>query len=161
MNKKAKSRNPFEGDAGKPRLQKSVVTFVDILGYQALVASAATKRKHSELLSRLHAALRTSRSFIDPALIGEAPRVYGAKDKVAMRAFTDNIVIGRPVKLDSHIEVAAALNEISYFQLTMAIRGFFVRGGIAIGDLYMDDIAVFGRGLIEAYNAEVRTARDP
>lgn len=40
------------------------------------------------------------------------------------------------------------------------MEDFFVRGAIAIGDLYMDDITVFGGGLIEAYEAERTLARD-
>lgn len=137
------------------------MTFVDILGYRELISTTQTKRDSADLLKRLHSALSKSRQYIDPEFRAAASSFYSAKDKSAMRAFTDNIVIGRPVRFDAHIELAAALREISYFQLTMASHGFFVRGGVAIGSLYMDDIAVFGSGLLEAYNAEVHAARDP
>ena len=160
-NKPKKSRNPFQSSRIQPRLQKSVVTFVDILGYRELISTTQTKRDSADLLKRLHSALSKSRQYIDPEFRAAASSFYSAKDKSAMRAFTDNIVIGRPVRFDAHIELAAALREISYFQLTMASHGFFVRGGVAIGSLYMDDIAVFGSGLLEAYNAEVHAARDP
>jgi hypothetical protein len=43
----------------------------------------------------------------------------------------------------------------------MTIHGFFIRGGMAIGDLYMDDEIVFGGGLIEAFETEQSRARDP
>jgi hypothetical protein len=159
--KPKKSRNPFQNIRIHPKLQKSVVTFVDILGYRELISAARTKRESAELLKRLHNALSKSRQYVDPEYRADALSFYSAKDKSAMRAFTDNIVIGRPVRFDAHIELAAALQEISYFQLTMARHGFFVRGGVAIGHLYMDDITVFGSGLLEAYNAEVHAARDP
>jgi hypothetical protein len=42
----------------------------------------------------------------------------------------------------------------------MAIEGFFVRGAISVGDAYVDDVAVFGDALVEAYEGEGR-ARDP
>lgn len=162
MSKKPKkSRNPFQSSHIEPKLQKSVVTFVDILGYRELISAAHTKKESAELLKRLHNALSKSRLFIDPEFRADALSFYSAKDKSAMRAFTDNIVIGRPIRFDVHVELAAALQEISYFQLTMASHGFFVRGGIAIGYLYLDDIAVFGNGLLEAYKAEVQLARDP
>jgi len=50
---------------------------------------------------------------------------------------------------------------LSFFQFSLALAGFFIRGGLSIGPLYMDDIAVFGGGLNEAYDAESRLARDP
>jgi hypothetical protein len=159
--KPKKSRNPFATNRTPPKLQKSVVTFVDILGYRELISAVRTKRESAELLKRLHRALSKSRRFIDPEYRADTLSFYSPKDKSAMRAFTDNIVIGRPIRFDAHIELAATLQEISYFQLTMASEGFFVRGGVAIGNLYMDDITVFGSGLLEAYNAEVHSARDP
>jgi hypothetical protein len=128
-----KSRNPFRN--GRLRLQKSVVTFVDILGYRELITSVRTKKESAELLMRLHSALSTSRTFVDPRHIEDALSGYSNKDRSAMRAFTDNIVIGRPIRFDAHIELSAALQEISFFQLTMASHGFFVRGGIALAGL--------------------------
>jgi hypothetical protein len=158
---KRTSRNPYEGSNGKPKLRMSVVTFVDILGYRELIAGARTKRESSALLERLHGALVESRQYVDPARLEDVRSVYSDKDASTMRAFTDNIVIGRPIQYDAYVEIAASLQEISYFQLTMALEGFFVRGGIAVGPIYMDDIAVFGAALTEAYNAEVNLARDP
>ena len=43
----------------------------------------------------------------------------------------------------------------------MTTAGFFVRGGVSIGQLYMDENIVFGPALIDAYAAEQSHARDP
>ena len=43
----------------------------------------------------------------------------------------------------------------------MAIEGFFLRGALSVGDAYVDEIAVFGGALMEAYVAESTLARDP
>lgn len=43
----------------------------------------------------------------------------------------------------------------------MVNRGFFVRGGIAIGELYIDEDIVFGDALLEAHRIESEVARDP
>jgi hypothetical protein len=158
---KQESRNPYQYANGKPELIRSVVTFVDILGYRDLISAARTEVEASALLERLHGALVESRQYVDPARREDVLSIYSDKDASTMRAFTDNIVIGRPIKYDAYVEIAATLQEISYFQLTMALEGFFVRGGISVGPLYMDDIAVFGHALLEAYNAEVTLARDP
>jgi len=43
----------------------------------------------------------------------------------------------------------------------MANEGFFIRGAISIGDVYIDDTVVVGKGFTEAYNGECQLARDP
>jgi hypothetical protein len=43
----------------------------------------------------------------------------------------------------------------------MALEGFFIRGAISIGEVYIDDIAVFGDALTQAHTGESRLARDP
>jgi len=50
---------------------------------------------------------------------------------------------------------------LALFQLEMATAGFFVRGGISIGQLYMDENIVFRPALVDAYVAEHTQARDP
>jgi len=83
-----------------------------------------------------------------------------------MKAFTDNIVIGWPLgrlsgREDGESELGDAFFRLEAFELEMANAGFFVRGAISVGDAYVDDIAVFGSGFIEAYQAESRLAIDP
>jgi hypothetical protein len=53
------------------------------------------------------------------------------------------------------------LSTLQMFQLTMIEAGFFLRGGVAVGDLYVDRDIVFGAGLLEAVQAEKSQARDP
>jgi hypothetical protein len=43
----------------------------------------------------------------------------------------------------------------------MTIDGFFIRGGVAVADVYFDEEIVFGPGLLEAYATESQRARDP
>lgn len=157
----AESRNPYIETNGIPKLRRSVVGFVDILGYQDLVQSASNKEKSQALLVRLHSALRSSREHVDPNRSEDMYQRLQDKDISTFRAFTDNIVIGYPIRDEGEIELSRIFNSVSYFQMLMAMEGFFVRGAIAIGDLYIDDIAVFGSGLIEAYKAETELARDP
>ncbi len=83
------------------------------------------------------------------------------KDSYAVKAFTDNIVMGWPIHTDGESELGSTFFQLSFFQFNLTLAGFFIRGGLSIGPLYMDDIAVFGRGLNEAYDTESRFARDP
>ena len=43
----------------------------------------------------------------------------------------------------------------------MVLDGYFIRGAISAGDVFVDEIAVFGPALIEAYKGESELARDP
>ena len=56
-----------------------------------------------------------------------------------MRAFTDNIVIGYPIRGrgDAESELVTIFRNLSYFQMKLTMDGFFVRGAIAVGELYM------------------------
>jgi len=141
-----------------PRLKNSVVVFMDILGYRQMVENAASTGTESELLLRLHSTLESGQKFLKGELI---PPKLGLKDHYAVKAFTDNIVIGWPIRSDAESEFGSAFFMLSFFQFSLALAGFFIRGGLSIGPLYMDDIAVFGGGLNEAYDAESRLARDP
>ena len=78
-----------------------------------------------------------------------------------VKAFTDNVVLGLPVFADGEVDLGLAFLMISQYQLSMVKHGFFVRGAIAVGELYMDDQIVFGDALIEAYEGESQLARDP
>jgi hypothetical protein len=157
----AESRNPYIDSDGSPKLQRSVVGFVDILGYKDLVTSASAQKASQSLLTRLHNALQSSREPIDPNCSEDPLRDLCHKDFLAFRAFTDNIVIGHPIIDDGEGDLGFIFDVLSSFQMRMTMEGFFVRGAIAIGDLYMDDVTVFGSGLIEAYEAETTLARDP
>jgi hypothetical protein len=83
------------------------------------------------------------------------------RDFYALKAFTDNIVIGWPIGADGEIELGDAFDAVSWFQFEMINAGFFIRGAISVGNVYIDDIAVVGGGLIEAYEGETSLARDP
>jgi hypothetical protein len=50
---------------------------------------------------------------------------------------------------------------IADFQLNMACRGLFIRGGVSVGTLASDERIVFGDCLIRAHELEVKSARNP
>lgn len=155
----ARSCNPYVGRGG-PKLKPSVVAFVDILGYKQLVEKGYKNRNVESLLGKLHRALKESHEHVDPKSTNVFHK-FRKPDFSAMRAFTDNIVIGYPTLFFGQKALSQAFRELSRFQMRLAIAGFFVRGGISVGDLYMDDIVVYGPALIEAIDAEHSLARDP
>jgi hypothetical protein len=161
----ADDRNPYINDGGQPQLRASVVAFVDILGYQALIREAHQRGTAQSLLIQLHEALIAAYAHLSENDIdgNRIPRSYlrTERDLFKIRTFTDNIVIGYPIWDDAERELGSIFSDLAFFQLEMVTRGFFVRGAIAIGDLYMDDITVFGQGFLDAYDGESTKARDP
>jgi len=133
---------------------------MDILGYQQMTITAQRQNQQETFLQDLYAALAESRQWLDNSFSEDSPQIL-EKDFYALKAFTDNIVVGFPIRRDGEIELGDALDRSASFQFNMAIKGFFVKGSIAVGDIYMDDIAVVGDALIEAYQAESSLARDP
>lgn len=43
----------------------------------------------------------------------------------------------------------------------MALQGFFIRGGLSVGTLFVDDNCVYGEALIDAYELESKVAVNP
>lgn len=150
-------QNPYKDDHGKPLLRESVVAYIDILGFRDQIKIAVDKADRGKaLLTRLRKALDAAFPLIKDKSENTRPLWL-------VKGFTDNIVIGYPVHLpfDAEPEMGYTFSNLLMFQLMMIIQGFFIRGGLAIGDLYMDDQIVFGEGLIEAFEAEQNLARDP
>jgi len=155
------SRNPYIASNQEPTLRKSVFVFMDILGYSDLILQATTDKSEQATLRDLHATLSDTRMGLEDKDLPPDVQELGDQDIFALKAFTDNIIIGWPVNSDAEIELGSAFMRLATFQLKMAIKGYFVRGAISVGQAYIDDIAVFGGALGEAYEGESRLARDP
>lgn len=66
-----------------------------------------------------------------------------------------------PIRDDGEVELGTIFRRLADFQFAMSVEGFFIRGGVAVGEAYVDDLAVFGDALTQAYLAESALARDP
>jgi hypothetical protein len=154
-------QNPYYDSNGKPQLKPSIVVFVDILGYKQLIETGKEKGTIQDIFQHLYSALEEAREFISPETKLE-PFSKPEPLQYAMKCFTDNIVIGFPISsFDSEFELGSTIVNISIFQIKMTLSNYFVRGGIAIGDLFIDDYVVFGPGLTEAYELESKFAISP
>jgi class 3 adenylate cyclase len=151
--------SPYWCEPGALRPRRSLVVYMDILGFSELTRSAYAAHGEAGLLRRVKHA-------VDRAAIRISPDYPVRDDGTAFRAwdvklFTDNIVIGYPISDAAEQELDEIVFWICAYQLAMVEEGFFVRGGLAVGDLYMDRDIVFGNALLEAHGAEAVTARDP
>ena len=158
------STNPYVSEDSKPTLLPSVFAFIDILGYNALTNEAKSSGTQQQFLERVYAALSDGRKWLDHETGDSGPStdaLNSSKRRFALKAFTDNIVIGWPIRYDAESEFGDAFGRLAWFQSQLVLSGFFVRGAISYGSAYVDDIAVSGDVLLEAYDAERNLARDP
>lgn len=146
----ADSRRLYSDDSGEPTFKKSFAFYLDHLG---------TKQQMNTFTSEdLHAYLRLIDAFIwtihDPT--------WQAEDQ-ALSTFSDNFILG--VIFDENrpggCGLTPALGAIAFYELVMATEKIPMRGGIALGDLYMDERTVIGPALVEAVELEEHHAKYP
>jgi hypothetical protein len=149
----------YEQRSEAPVLLDSIVGFIDLLGSKAAFADLENQQRRLDQLVR---ALRRARE------VAALPAVDGF---CATATFTDNIVVGYPLdqtgdppRSDPELMwsvLVRVLGSMAGYQLELAKEGLFVRGGIAAGPLWIDDLFVFGDGLNVAYQLESGPARYP
>lgn len=137
-----------------PQMADSFVCYADILGYAQLSKNALNSGNGTDFLHRLRSALSAAYFNIRERLNSRHKRRF------SMKVFTDNIVIGYPLYdpdfEQGEPEFAEILDIFKELQITLAMKGFFLRGGIARGLHYMDDDIVFGDALLDAVNLDKR-----
>jgi hypothetical protein len=150
--------SPYFREHSVAATRPSVVAIFDFLGFSQDIKEAYATGRAPELLARLREALSAGYESLRDTLsstVFDKPRGWDVK------AFTDNVVIGYPISDDGEFELGSIFESVALFQLDMIRQGFFVRGGIAVGEMYMDEDIVFGDALIKAYEGENSLARDP
>lgn len=138
---------------GKPELKISFCAFMDVLGFSEEIKTSFANKTHQELFQRFQKAISREFKNITP----------DHDDSLfQLKAFTDNIVLGYPLFTeDAETEFGHMISALKQYQMGMALDGFFIRGGVAGGFLYMDENTVYGDCLLEAYEIESKIARDP
>ncbi|MBW2044326.1 MAG: hypothetical protein JRI96_05495 [Deltaproteobacteria bacterium] len=127
---------------------------MDLLGFNRRTIEAFKKGAEEELFVRLHSVMSKGSELLKDE---DTPPIWSYK------VFTDNIVFGLPIRLthDSESEFGIAITQIIYFQMSMALEGFFVRGGFTLGPLYIGEEMAYGVALLEAVDIEERIANNP
>ena len=79
--------------------------------------------------------------------------------------FSDNLVVVEPIELSRagspHAEMFSQLLSAAAYQLNLAIRGRFLRGGIAVELAYADSTFVTGPAHVQAVELEEKRAGNP
>jgi hypothetical protein len=147
-------------ESDKPRLVPSYCVFTDFLGYRHEIRESVERGDEDAVFQRFIQDIEPQiERTVSPALdddLSSFPRTWDAK------VFTDNVVLGYALwSSDGESEFGYAVSQLLEFQYAVALKGFFVRGGWAIGNLFMNHNTVFGASLLDAYDLERSTAVYP
>ena len=84
---------------------------------------------------------------------------------IKTKIFSDNIVIAKPLRTipqNKAEDIRCLLDFVSLFQNNAVIEhSWLIRGGITIGELFVDKVMIWGKGLIRAYKLESELAFYP
>jgi len=126
-----------------------IVAFLDMLGTTRLIQSESGEdaRKKLRFLYQQMFALSEDQS----------------KDEITVKIFSDNLLAAQ--KLDGENDRSVInhfIQSIAAFQFASVMDyHWLLRGGITIGDLYMDDIMVWGNALVQSHDLESNVAFFP
>lgn len=148
--KKTKHLSEHNDLQSKFRYRRSIVTFIDILGFKQMVHNSAPDRIGT-VLSILAAASQDETTSGDH-LAGQSRTVR----------FSDSIVRVCPIDSDNRLgALFKELIELAYIQAELASEGVFLRGGVTIGQVYYNENQIFGPAMIRAYELETDYANYP
>ena len=130
----------------KHKLEEYVVAFIDILG-----ASKKIKDNSEESLNIVHTVYE--KALVSREKLYDNDLIKNLKPKV--RIFSDNIVIAVPTKGNGDFSAFISIAILSgLIQREFLHYKYLVRGGIAIGDFFVDETLVWGNALLDAHYIE-------
>lgn len=124
----------------KIKYKRQIVAFIDILGFRNLTMDKSKCADIADILKTPYM-LRE----------GDIPKMMHISN-VMMTSISDSIVISLPNHKNALNKLSKLLS--AFTRIFLLQYGLFLRGGIAIGDLFHDDQVVFGPGLVKAYELE-------
>lgn len=143
-----------KGPAKKPKLY--AIAYLDLLG-----TTAKINNKHDFVhLNELY------RIYDLAVQLSENERISNTRYReIRTKIFSDNIVIAIPLRStpkNKVEDIRCLLDFVSLFQNNAVIHhSWLIRGGITIGELFMDKLMIWGKGLIRAYKLESELAFYP
>lgn len=128
------------------KLEEYVVAFIDILGASKKISDNSEKS-----LNIVHAVYENALASCEKLYNNDS--IKNLKPKV--RIFSDNIVIAVPTKENGDFSAFISIAILSgLIQHEFLHYKYLVRGGIAIGDFFVDDTMLWGNALLDAYYIE-------
>jgi len=154
---KASTNHTKEGhfyEAGKPVHRTSYCAFLDVLGFSRRIQNSYKDGSRDALLESFHEVITEC--------VGRIRAEAADYSMLYFKTFSDNVLLAHPrFSPDMESEFAFIMWAVKEYQLRMALKGFFVRGGLSVDQLFMDENCIYGQALLEAYRLEQEVAINP
>lgn len=135
--------------------EKSLVTYIDILGFGELIAT-----KKAGEISRI---IRVVKEAVEPRRFKTEFKEIPSEEYIN---FSDLSIISIPVRKTSLLPPRGALylqimRMVHAQAILLAEEGIVIRGGITVGDIVKSYGQLFGPAIIRAYELESKVADNP
>lgn len=142
----------YSDSSGGRRLVMSYCVFADILGYKHIIQSAIADGKEEEEFRRYSEDVLT---LIDDVIAVPRDEKYQKGRVWESKVFSDNVLLAYALPGGVREgEFGSLLIQLIEFQCRAALRGFFIRGGWSLGNLFANEGGLFGGALLEAVELE-------
>jgi len=143
-------------DSYDRKTEKYIVAYLDLLGVTNRIQSVEEQQLQ---MNKLHNLYTFSAKLTEEIQIEE-------NKGIQFKIFSDNIIIAKKLSCDTkqkQRDIRCLFMCASRFQELAASDsvGWLLRGGITIGDLFIDDVMVWGEALVKAYYLEDKIANYP
>lgn len=153
------------------KYQRSLIVFIDILGFKEIVKQSEVDLSKIELLFSVLQYLKDwekpDKWNLDLIGIEEDAKKKGVHNfdiigKTKSTSFSDSIVITVKVDNNTNEMTSTLIANLSYIGALLLEKGILLRGGMTIGNIiHTGNGTVFGQGLIDAYHLESKSAKYP
>ncbi|AIY80161.1 hypothetical protein FDC58_04505 [Clostridium botulinum] len=138
-------------DEENPNLVNSIVCAIDILGFSQMIVNSCSEGYGNKLLKEISYLINKNKQCIIPNKYSQGK----------IKIYTDNMIVGYPINDDGEEELDEILDNVSEYQFNLSLEGLFVRGGVSVGEFYINEDIVFGPALLDAHNTESELACYP
>lgn len=153
------------------KYQRSLIAFIDILGFKEIVKQSEADSSKIELLFSVLQYLKDwekpDKWNLDLIGIEEDAQKKGVHNfdiigKTNSTSFSDSIVVTVKVDENANEMASTLIANLSYIGALLMEKGILLRGGMTIGNIiHSGNGTVFGQGLIDAYQLESKSAIYP
>lgn len=138
----------------KNELKLYAIAYLDLLGTSSKIESDKTE----EYFFRIHTLYNLAVTYNEDERLSKFPY-----SKIKTKIFSDNIIMAIPLSsVNDNNGIRCLLEFVSVFQnYSDVLYSWLVRGGITVGNLFLDKVFVWGTGLLRAYELENHIAIYP
>jgi len=149
------NKNPYLWGNSESGLLDSFCLYIDFLGIASIINEIKSFEEKNEKFRQFYRIIRESMDYLN---MKSHSNKNGASYIWKTKAFSDNIVLGCPIQLwrlgNNEGRFGSIISMIAHLQMDLFLKGYFLRGGLSTGLLFIDHIIVYGDALVEAYKTE-------